>query len=97
MYLNAEVYTGTARYTDAITYCNKVITAGYSLHPKYSELVLADDNLNTDEFIFTINYDGTYTQNYGGTTYLGHRPAGIPGKISRSYGGLSGFRLVAGF
>ena len=30
MYLNAEVYTGSARYTDAITYCNKIIAAGYS-------------------------------------------------------------------
>ncbi|HEX9513981.1 MAG TPA: RagB/SusD family nutrient uptake outer membrane protein [Puia sp.] len=97
MYLNAEVYTGTARYTDAITYCNKVITAGYSLHPKYSELVLADDNLNTDEFIFTINYDGTYTQNYGGTTYLVHGPAGIPGKISGSNGSWSGLRCTQDF
>jgi hypothetical protein len=75
MYLNAEIYTGTARYTDAITYCNKIINAGYSLHPKYRELMLGDNNLNTDEFIFTINYDGINTFNYGGTTYLINGPA----------------------
>jgi len=80
MYLNAEVYTGTAKYTEAITYCNKIIGAGYTLHPKYSELMLADNNLNTDEFILTINYDGTNTQNYGGTTTLCHGPAGITGQ-----------------
>ena len=54
IYLNAEVYTGTPRYTDAITYCNKVIEAGYTLHPDYTKLMLADNNLNTDEFIFSI-------------------------------------------
>ena len=32
LYLNAEVYTGTPKYTEAVTYCNKVIAvAGYSL------------------------------------------------------------------
>ena len=94
LYLNAQVYTGTPRYTDAITYCNKVITAGYSLHPDYTQLMLADNNLNTDEFILTINYDGTYTQDWGGTTYLVHGPAGVPGKISGSNGNWSGLRLT---
>lgn len=31
MYLNAEVYTGTKKYTEAITYASKVIGAGYTL------------------------------------------------------------------
>jgi starch-binding outer membrane protein, SusD/RagB family len=70
LYLNAEVYTGTAKYTDAITYSKKVIDAGYSLIPNYKNLMLADNNLNTSEFIFTINYDGTQTQGFGGTTFL---------------------------
>jgi starch-binding outer membrane protein, SusD/RagB family len=97
LYLNAEIYTGTSRYTDAITYSNKVINAGYSLHPRYSELVLADDNLNTDEFIFTINYDGTFTQTYGGTTYLVHGPAAIPGTISGTNGTWGGLRCTQDF
>lgn len=97
VYLNAQVYTGTADYTDAITYCNKVISAGYSLVPIYPWLVLADDNLNTSEFIFTINYDGTYTQTYGGTTYLVHGPAGVPGSISGSNGTWGGLRCTQDF
>jgi starch-binding outer membrane protein, SusD/RagB family len=97
LYLNAQVYTGVARYADAITYCNKVIGAGYSLHPKYPELCLADNNLNTDEFIATINYDGTNTQTYGGTTYLAHGPAGIPGTISGTNGSWGGLRCTQNF
>lgn len=70
MYLNAEVYTGKPRYTDAITYAKKVIDAGYSLMPKYQNLFLADNNLNNPEIILSLNYDGNKTQNYGGTTFL---------------------------
>ena len=97
LYLNAQVYTGTARYSDAVTYASKVIAAGYTLHPKYPELMLADNNLNTDEFIFTINYDGTYTQTYGGTTYLVHGPAAVPGTISGSNGTWGGLRCTQDF
>ncbi len=86
LYLNAEVYTGTARYTDAITYSSKVITAGYTLENKYKDLMLADNNLNTKEFIWSLNYDGTRTQNYGGTTFLVHGPAGYSADSS----GLNG-------
>ncbi|MEO8414184.1 MAG: RagB/SusD family nutrient uptake outer membrane protein [Ginsengibacter sp.] len=97
LYLNAEVYTGTQRYTDAITYSNKVIKAGYTLHPKYKELMLADNNLNTDEFIFTINYDGTYTQNWGGTTTLVHGPAGVSADSSGTSGNWGCIRVTQQF
>jgi hypothetical protein len=72
MYLNARVYTGTERNTDAITYAKKVIDAGYALIPDYRHLMLADNHLNRNEFIFTINYDGTRTQTYGGTGSIVH-------------------------
>jgi hypothetical protein len=88
IYLNAQVYTGTARWTDALTYSKKVIDAGYSLVPKYSQLMLADNNLNKNEFIFTINYDGLKTQGYGGTTFLTHAPIG--GTMSPSDFGIKG-------
>jgi hypothetical protein len=94
LYLNAQVYTGTARYSDAITYCNKITAAGYALHPDYTQLMLADNNLNTDENIFTIVYDGTFVQNYGGTTYLIHGPANIPGSVTGCNGSWSGLRLT---
>jgi hypothetical protein len=70
MYLNAKTYTGTERNTDAITYASKVIGAGYSLHSKYQNLFLADNNLNNPEVIWSLNYDGTNSMIYGGTTYL---------------------------
>lgn len=70
LYLNAEVYTGTARYTDAITYAGKVIGSGYTLEANYRELFLADNHINNTETILPINYDVVNTQNYGGTTYL---------------------------
>jgi starch-binding outer membrane protein, SusD/RagB family len=96
MYLNAQIYTGTAKYTEAITYCNK-IRAAYTLHPDYRELMLADNHLNTDEFIFSIAYDGTYTQNWGGTTYLTHGPAAVPGSISGTSGNWGGLRFTHNF
>lgn len=89
LYLNAEVYTGTARFTDAITYSKKVIAAGYSLESNYQWLFLNDNYLCTNEFIFTINYDGRKTQNYGGTNYIVY--AGSSGDIPLSVVGVSGW------
>lgn len=91
MYLNAEVYTGQPKYTEAITYANK-IRANYKLISNYRELMLADNHLNTDEFIFSIAYDATNTQNWGGTTYLTHGPAAVPGSISGTSGNWGGLR-----
>ncbi|PTT00589.1 RagB/SusD family nutrient uptake outer membrane protein [Pedobacter sp. HMWF019] len=70
LYLNAQVYTGTARYTDAVTYSSKVINGGYSLKTNYKDLFLADNNVNNNETILTINYDGVRGTNYGGTTFI---------------------------
>ncbi len=69
LYLNAEVYTGEPKYTECINYCNKVIEAGYTLHPEYDELFLAD-NHTCDGTIFSIVFDGTVSQTWGGTTFL---------------------------
>jgi hypothetical protein len=70
VYLNAEVYTGTARWTDAITYSKKVIDAGYSLHTSYEHLFLADNDQKNLEIILPIAYDGINTRLHGGTTFL---------------------------
>lgn len=70
IYLNAQVYTGTAEYNDAITYASKVINAGYSLMPNFANLFKSDNNLNNPEVILAIPYDATTAQNYGGTTFL---------------------------
>jgi hypothetical protein len=85
LYLNAQVYTGTPKYTEAITYSSKVIGAGYQLKTNYKDLFLADNNVNNLETILTINYDGSKGTNYGGTTFLIN--AGINGDMNpASYG-----------
>jgi starch-binding outer membrane protein, SusD/RagB family len=88
MYLNAQVYTGTGRFTDAIVYSKKVIDAGYALVSNYTWLMRADNHLNTSESIFTINYDGLHTQGFGGTTFLSH--ACVGGSMPASSFGISG-------
>lgn len=99
IYLNAQVYTGAAKYTEAVTYSKKVIDAGYSLISDYSKLMRADNNNNTSEFILTINFDGSKTQNWGGTTFLTH--ASIGGSMTASTfgvdGGWGGLRTTKAF
>ncbi|CAL2084799.1 starch-binding outer membrane protein, SusD/RagB family [Tenacibaculum sp. 190524A05c] len=72
LYLNAEVYLGTDRYTDCIEYCNKIIGGGYSLAPNYLDLFKADNNVSaaTNEIIFPLISDGLSTQNFGPTTVM---------------------------
>lgn len=97
MYLNAEVYTGTQRYTDCITRCNNVINAGYSLAANYAELFMADNGQNADaskEIIFPICADGETAQSYGiGAIILGSR-ASTQGAESGVSGGWAGFRAT---
>lgn len=88
MYLNAEVYTGTARYNDAADYAIKTLDDGFTLIPDYRQLMRADDHTNTSEFIMTINYDGVRTQSYGGTTFLTHAPVG--GSMTAADYGIGG-------
>jgi starch-binding outer membrane protein, SusD/RagB family len=82
LYLNAEVYTGTPKYAEAVTYCNKVIAIpAYSLQSTYRYLFLADNNsTSTSEIIFPVTFDGVKTRTWGGTTYLVHAP--IVGSMS---------------
>jgi hypothetical protein len=99
LYLNAQVYTGTAKNTEAITYSKKVIDAGYSLISDYTRLMRADNNLHTSEFILTINFDGVKTQNWGGTSFLTH--AAIGGSMNATQfgvdGGWGGLRTTKAF
>ncbi len=78
VYLNAEVYTGTPRYTDAITYAEKVIGAGYQLEPEYARLFMADND-QAQGVIFPIAFHGRNTASWGGTTFITH--AAIGGEI----------------
>lgn len=70
MYLNAEVYTGTARWNDAITSCDSVISAGggtmYTLEPRatYLQMFYPDNGPKNKEFIFVIPYDAATSNGY---------------------------------
>lgn len=98
LYLNAAVWTGQARYTEAVTYSANVLNSSYSINMNdangngtaYDELFLADNDTNgaQNEFIFTLNFDGLSSQTYGGTTFLVH--AAIGGNMNASDFGVNG-------
>ena len=69
MYLNAEVYIGQQKYSEALTYLNKVIAAGYYLDPVYRNIFVAD-NETSPEIIYSFVFDGRRATTYGGTTFL---------------------------
>ena len=76
LYLNAEVYIGEPRFTDAITFASKVIDeGGYSLEPEYAHLFLADNHLS-DGIIFPVPFDGINSRTFGGTTFITHAAIG---------------------
>lgn len=90
LYLNAEKYTGTGRYSEVITYTDKVINADYSLVEDYQKLFLADNNSNgaQNEIIFPITFDGINTQAYGGMTFIIH--AAVGGEMDPDEFGING-------
>lgn len=102
LYMNAQVYVGTNRYTDAYTYVNKVITeTGYFLHNDYRQMFLADNGTNgaQNEFIFVVNFHGLRTQTFGGTSYLVHAAVGgsmDPAEFGIN-GGWAGIRTTSAF
>lgn len=70
LYLNAEVYTGTERYTDALTFITKVINEGnYSLDPNFGHMFSGDNNTSS-EIIYPLIADPLISQSFGNTTYL---------------------------
>ncbi len=96
LYLNAQVYTGTDRSTDALTYINKVINAGYTIDPNYQHLFDADNN-TSPELIFPIAFDGQNTQQYGGLTFVLHASNGGGMPLNGIDGGWGGIRTIKEF
>jgi len=96
IYLNAQVYTGTAKNAEAITYAKKVIAGGYSLHTNYAQLFMADNDKRKDEFMFAINCDGLRTKSYGNTTFFVHCASGDDHNEFGVGGGWYGYRATKG-
>lgn len=103
LYMNAEVYTGTSKYNEAVDALATVLNGPYSINASapYQYLFLADNNSNaaSTENIFAINFDGLRTQNYGGATFLIH--ASVGGSMNpRDFGingGWAGLRTTPEF
>jgi len=87
LYLNAEVYIGQNRYTDCITYCNKVIGAPFTLSTNYANLFTADNHLSP-EIIFPVLFDGINSKTWGGMTFVVH--AAVGGSMNVNDFGIDG-------
>ena len=96
LYLNAKVYIGTEKNTEALTYINQVIAAGYSIDSNYEKLFCAD-NSSSPEIIFPIAFDGQNTQQYGGMTFILHASNGGGMPLSGIDGGWGGIRTIKDF
>jgi hypothetical protein len=79
MYLNAEVYTGTARYDKAAQYAEQVMNSSYKLNTQgvgswsaYQMLFMADNGETSAayEAVFPILQDGVRTTSWGTTLFL---------------------------
>jgi hypothetical protein len=95
LYLNAEVYIGQPKYTEAVTFSSRVINAGYTLEPNYHKLFMTDNN-QSNEIIFPIVSDGVRSQSYGLTTFLVNASIGgsmVPAEFGVN-GGWSGLRTT---
>ena len=79
LYLNAEVYTGTAHWQDAVDYANKAINSPYKINftakngfTAYQQLFMGDNGENANarqEIVFPIRCDGATSRSYGGAIY----------------------------
>jgi hypothetical protein len=86
LYLNSQVYTGTARWSEARAAAEAVIGAGFTLDDDYLDMFLAD-NHSSPELVFTVPQDGINTRSFGGTTFLTH--ASVGGNMNQADYGLN--------
>lgn len=93
LYENAEVYTGTAAYTDMISELDKVIAAYTFYTGDYGDMFLSDNNklenaTATSGFIFYVPQDGQQMQSYGASNFVILGATG--GSMSTGAMGISG-------
>lgn len=91
LYMNAEVYTGTARYSDAANYLNKIITeGGYQLESNIRKNFSADNN-TSKEIIFPLLADAVSSQSFGNTTYLVNGSLSTETMVPADFGAKQGW------
>jgi len=94
LYLNAEVYSGTPRYSEALAQISLVINeGGYSLAPDFTSLFSGDNNvtLAKNEIIFPLIADPIASQSYGNTTYLVNGSLNAETMTIADYGAAEGW------
>lgn len=65
LYLNAEVYIGVSRASDAIAACDEIIASGkFALESNYRNMFSLNNGPQTKEFIFAIPYDASTSNGY---------------------------------
>ncbi len=90
MYLNSEVYTGTARYTEALQVLNELIDAGdYSLEGNYfANFNVA--NVKSREAIMAIPYDQVFAQGFNlGQMTLHYQSQNTFGSVDQPWNGYA--------
>ena len=73
LYLNAEVYTGTAQWDEAKTYAKKVLDSkAYALSDNFSYLFMGDNDANAakQEIVFPIYAGADALPSWGCTTFI---------------------------
>ncbi|MFD2572183.1 RagB/SusD family nutrient uptake outer membrane protein [Spirosoma soli] len=88
MYLNAEYYTGTPRYTDCIVACDSVISSGlYALEPKetYLQMFYPNNGPQMKEFIFAIPYDPSAGPMPGTNGMMYHARYDVPRSATKKF------------
>ncbi len=92
LYLNAEVYVGTARYDDALAQIEPVINqGGYTLATDFVS-VFSGDNDTSTEIIFPLIADAASSQSYGNTTYIVNGSLSSETMTLSDYGALDGWQ-----
>lgn len=103
LYLNAEVYTGTANYAKCAEYCGKIIDLGYTLESSgdFFKMFCADNDQllgKGHELIFSVYQDHLNTQAYGGTSYIINGSCGGQADYAADFGlggsGWAGIRVT---
>jgi hypothetical protein len=89
MYVNAEYYTGTARYNDCIAACDKIIGSGkftLSTISNYLQMFYPNNGPATPEFIFAIPYDPSFSSLPGTNGNLYRARYDVPGAEKAKFG-----------
>lgn len=91
MYLNAEVYTGTARWQECADACQQIVNSGLKLADNYKYLFCASNAKHVasstygvaNEIIWSVPQNDITMQCWGGTTYLsvGAYAAAMPAEM----------------